>query len=86
MQAIDNHWLNHDKAWEREMSEPEEIEVIIPKWNTVEWEKVELMDKDVDERSEYWLVEAEDGGRTWQGTATYVHDELEIVEDIEIKK
>lgn len=56
-----------------------------PKWNTVKWEKVELMDKDVDERSEYWLVEAEYGGKTYQGTATYVHGELAEVEDIEIK-
>lgn len=56
-----------------------------PKWHTVKWEKVELMDTDVDERSEYWLVETEDGGRTWQGTATYVYDELAEVEDIELK-
>ena len=57
----------------------------LPKWHKLQWERVELIDTDIDERSEYWLVEAEDGGRTYWGTATYVHDTLEIVEDIEIK-
>jgi len=85
MIAYENHWLNRDGLYRNEMSGVTHDD-FIPKWWTLKWDKIELIDKDVDERSEYWLVVSECGNRTYQGTATYVHDELAEVEDIEIKK
>ena len=58
----------------------------LPKWQDLEWEKSFLIDSDIDERAEYWCVTATANGVTYEGTATYIHDTLEIVEDIEIKK
>ena len=58
----------------------------LPKWSDLEWEKSFLIDTDIDERAEYWCVTATADGVTYEGTGTYIHDTLEIVEEIEIKK
>ncbi|HBE41228.1 MAG TPA: hypothetical protein DDW27_08500 [Bacteroidales bacterium] len=85
MIAYENHWLARDRQYLNEMSEQTHDD-FIPKWWTLEWEMIEMLDKDVDERSEYWLVRTEWNGMTYEGTGVYVHDELAEVEDIEIKK
>ena len=84
MRPIENHWLNNDSAYRNEMSGVTHDDSL-PKWHKLEWEKVELLDTDIDERSEYWVVTTEYNGKTYEGTATYVHDTLEVVEDIELK-
>ena len=85
MIAYENHWLARDRQYLNEMSEQTHDD-FIPKWWTLEWEMIEMLDKDVDERSEYWLVRTEWNGMTYEATGVYVHDELAEVEDIEIKK
>lgn len=58
----------------------------IPKWTEVEWEAIEKIEEDRDEREEYWLMTAELDGITYEGTGIYSCGELIEVQDIEIKK
>ncbi len=82
MQSIDNHW-NYGEAFRREtgtaQSEPE-----IPRWTELEWEQVDLIDFDPDERMYNYIMTAECNGVKYEGTGVYVCGELEIVENIEI--
>jgi len=49
----------------------------------IEWDIKELLEKDVDERSETYAVVGEDfGGNRYEGTAYYVCGELEEVKEI----
>lgn len=56
----------------------------IPKWTELVWERGDLIDFDLDERESYYIMTAECNGVKYEGTGIYVHDTLEIVDNIEI--
>lgn len=57
----------------------------MPKWNTLEWEKGDLLDVlDCYERT--YIMTAEANGKTYIGTGWYTCGELVEVEDIELIK
>ena len=82
MIQIDNHW-NYGKEYRDHMTAPE-VEPDIPKWTELQWEKGDLIDFDLDERETYHIMTAECNGVKYEGTGTFVHDTLEIVDNIEI--
>jgi len=57
----------------------------IPKWTALEWERGDLIDKDMEEREEYYIMTAESDGITYEGTGIYSCGELIIVDNIEVK-
>lgn len=58
----------------------------IPRWTDLQWERGDLIDADIDEREEYYIMTAEDSGIIYEGTGVYSCEELIEVQDIEIKK
>ena len=58
----------------------------IPRWHELTWERGELLEEDIDEREEGYLMTAEHNGITYEGTGIYSCGELITVEDIEIKR
>ena len=85
MQAIDNHWLTHDRAWHEEMSAPEPDDEM-PKWDELDWERGDLIDFNPEERESYYEMTAELNGVKYEGTGVYSCGELIIVDGIEVKK
>ncbi len=60
-------------------------QIDIPKWTALEWERGDLIDKDMEEREEYYIMTAESDGITYEGTGIYSCGELIIVDNIEVK-
>ena len=58
----------------------------IPRWWDLTWERGELVDEDIDQREEYYIMTADCDGITYEGTGVYSCGELIIVDNIEIKK
>ena len=71
----DNYCENGTDPWKPE----------IPKWTDLEWERGDLIDRDHEEREEYYIMTAESDGVTYEGTGIYSCGELILVENIEIK-
>jgi hypothetical protein len=66
--------------------DPQELALEIEKhWHQYDWEAVEKIDEDRDERAEYWIMICEYKGVTFEGTGIYSCGELIEVQDIEIK-
>lgn len=53
----------------------------------IEWDQKELLEKDLEERSESWLMEGRDAaGNLYSAIGEYICDELEAITYIELEK
>lgn len=51
----------------------------------IKWEQISLLDTDIDERSETWIMKGQDaGGREYAAIANYTCGELDKIEEIEL--
>ena len=84
MIAIENHMVIGPADDYNENGDPWDADRI-PRWHDLEWERGDLIDEDIDEREERYIMTAESNGITYEGTGVYSCGELITVDDIEIK-
>ena len=82
---------SYDKYLERQGAlsdtEPNELAHEIEKnWRQYDWERGDLLDRDPEERAEYYVMTCEVNGIIFEGTGNYTCGELELIENVEIKR
>lgn len=66
--------------------DPKELAAQIEKnWEQYEWEQGDLLDRDPEERAEYYVMTCEAKGFTFEGTGIYSCGELILIENVEQK-